>query len=468
MAVWRILIMCVLCLPLNSEAANHYIRQGASGSATGNDWTNACTDFTGSCAVSSMVRGDTYLVADGTYACRTFDRAASGTLVITIQKATVASHGTSTGWSDAFGDGEALFSSSGADCIDFATNYWTFDGAVGGGPGSFKTGHGFRLDAATDNGSGTTTLLFMNNQFGQTRTNIQILHVAAGRTNFGGSNICDSPGQCPAIVYSIGLQNSRFAYVYFHDTDSFAAMRGVGWDTVTIEYSMFETINRKEVLACSGACTNLTVRWNYFKDVAGTGHLVATTSGDTDPVVNWFVYGNIFYNTSSTWFLNDCIICTNVGHGQSSSNVLIYNNTLVNMYGMGSGTFVLENCTGCQGKNNLFYTTTGYDYSYSTGFAKDFDWCNPSADCANIAAETNDQAGSGNPFTSLGAEDFHLSSATSAGQTLASPYNTDMFGCTRGADGTWDRGAIEFNSGCGGGGDTTPPGAPTNVYISKR
>jgi hypothetical protein len=453
------LILAIVLLCTDVLAANHYIRQGATGTGTGNDWTNACTDFSGSC--NTQTRGDTYYVADGTYACRTFSTAVSGTTPVIIKKAIVSDHGTSTGWSDTFGDGQATFSSSGADCLDFSTNYWTLDGQVGGGPGSWTSGHGFKLQAAINNGSGTTTLLFLNNQFGQTRTGITIAHVAAGRTNFNGSNICDSPGQCPAIVYAIGLTNSSFSYVYFHDTDSFAAMRGVSWDTVTIQYSAFQTINRKEVLACSGNCTNLTVRWNYFKDVAGTGHLVATTSGDTDPITNWFIYGNIFYNSSSAWFLNDCIICTNVGHGQSSSNVLIYNNTLVNMYGMGSGTFVLENCTGCQGKNNLFYTTTGYDYGYSTGFTKDFDWCNPSADCANIAAETNDQAGAGNPFTNLSGEDFTLAANTTAGANLGAPYNVDMFGTTRT---TWTRGALEFGSGSG---DTTPPAGPTGVYISQ-
>ncbi len=38
---------------------------------------------------------------------------------------------------------------------------------------------------------------------------------------------------------------------------------------------------------------------------------------------------------------------------------------------------------------------------------------------------------------------LHLTGAL-AGVSLASPYNMDMDGKTRGADGTWDRGAYEF------------------------
>lgn len=438
-------------------AANHYIRQGASGSGNGSDWTNACTDFSGSC--TTLVRGDTYYVADGTYACRDWTTANSGTTIITIKKASDAGdHGTATGWVSTYGDGQAIFSTSGANCMEFTTDYWNFDGQYGGGPGAWRTNLGFKIVASIDNQAGTTELILINNQFGTTRTNINLSHVEGSRTNFNGGNICDS-GTCPAIVYSIGLRNSTWSYLYFHDTDSFAAMRGVTWDTVTIQYSLFESINRKEVLACSQTCNNLTLRYNYLKDVAGTGHLVATVAGDTDPVTNWFIYGNIFSNTSSVWFLNDCIVCTNIGHGQSSSNVLVYNNTLVNMYGMGTGTFVMESCTGCDAKNNLYYTTTGYGYTYG-GFTSDYDWCYPSAQCTGISSEAHDQVGAGNPFTNLAGENFSLTANTTAGSALSAPYNTDMFGTVRS---TWTRGALEFAAG-----DLTPPNAPTGLYISRR
>jgi hypothetical protein len=87
-------------LALPAGATNHYVRQGASGN--GSDWTNACGDFTGSCAASSLVRGDTYYVAGGTYTAKTWNTPASGTSVITIKKAIVADHGTATGWNDAY------------------------------------------------------------------------------------------------------------------------------------------------------------------------------------------------------------------------------------------------------------------------------------------------------------------------------------------------------------------------------
>src|SRR5262249_909636 len=60
-----------------------YVRQGATGSGSGADWSNACTDFVGSCASSSLIRGATYYVADGNYAARAWNTGTSGTSVIT-------------------------------------------------------------------------------------------------------------------------------------------------------------------------------------------------------------------------------------------------------------------------------------------------------------------------------------------------------------------------------------------------
>src|SRR5690348_11914306 len=103
------LALLLILVALPALGANHYIRAGATGNGSGTDWTNACSGFSGSCAISGLVRGDTYYVADGSYGSQTFDTANSGSSVITIIKATVANHGTATGWSDTFGDGQAVF-----------------------------------------------------------------------------------------------------------------------------------------------------------------------------------------------------------------------------------------------------------------------------------------------------------------------------------------------------------------------
>ena len=71
----------------SAQAANHYVRAGATGSASGNDWTNAYTALP-----SSLIRGDTYYIADGSYAGYIFNTAASGTTLITIKKTVITDH----------------------------------------------------------------------------------------------------------------------------------------------------------------------------------------------------------------------------------------------------------------------------------------------------------------------------------------------------------------------------------------
>src|SRR5581483_5070523 len=131
--ITRLLVwLGAILLSPQAFAANHFVRAGATGTGSGADWTNACTGFTGSCAVASLVRGDTYYVATGTYSTSTFSTATSGTLVITIKGATVADHGTDTGWSSAFSvdhltDGGTQATFSGVP-ITFSTSHWVFDG----------------------------------------------------------------------------------------------------------------------------------------------------------------------------------------------------------------------------------------------------------------------------------------------------------------------------------------------------
>lgn len=58
-------------------------------------------------------------------------------------------------------------------------------------------------------------------------------------------------------------------------------------------------------------------------------------------------------------------------------------------------------------------------------------------------------ANAANPFVNLATNNFLLSAETSnliGGLSLSPPYNVDPAGMTRGADGTWERGAYEFNS----------------------
>ncbi|MGZ3796806.1 MAG: hypothetical protein ACXVB1_10590, partial [Pseudobdellovibrionaceae bacterium] len=118
------MLAATLFISESAMAANHYIRSGATGANNGSDWSNAYTALP-----TTLVRGDNYYIAGGSYAGMTFDTPVSGSSVITIKGATVADHGIATGWSDTYSveNVQAVWTSS----VTFSTSYWVFDGSVG-------------------------------------------------------------------------------------------------------------------------------------------------------------------------------------------------------------------------------------------------------------------------------------------------------------------------------------------------
>ena len=142
--LWKLMLYVLLwAVPMAAQAAptTFYIRAGATGNGSGTDWTNAYGSLP-----STLQRGATYYIADGTYPGYTLDDPVSGMELITVKKATVADHGTSVGWSDSFGDGQAVFPS-----IMFSTSYYVFDGVTGGGPGNWDSGFGFEITSTPPN-----------------------------------------------------------------------------------------------------------------------------------------------------------------------------------------------------------------------------------------------------------------------------------------------------------------------------
>jgi hypothetical protein len=75
----------------------------------------------------------------------------------------------------------------------------------------------------------------------------------------------------------------------------------------------------------------------------------------------------------------------------------------------------------------------------------DFVEIKPYTDSTWATVEDYEQIFSANPVTDWKNRDFSLVAATEAGDsTIGITYNTDMLGNTRGADGVWDRGALEY------------------------
>lgn len=418
---------------LSAEAANHYVRAGASGSANGTDWTNAYTSLP-----ATLTRGDTYYIASGNYAGHIFNDAVSGTLVITIRKATISDHGTSTGWSDSFATGQAVFSPN----LVFARSYYVFDGVTGGGPGSWDSGHGFKLDATGGTYNDVLQLADFNGVAGtrQNTTDIAVAHLElAADINTWSSAI--NGGSFGLTVNNITLSN-----LYIH---GFAAIHiQTTWTYINnwiLQNSYFKgsKVDSTHHFASfrMDFANTITIRNNIFEDFSSTGCI-----GNYENATNVSIYGNVFVHTASfTTGAYNGVIYTN-SSAVTTTNFKIYNNSFVNLkyesvINLNAGTL-----SGNVAENNIFYNTTDNGTPVTPIISglqtRDYNWYYP----AISSGEPHGQNGSGNPFINITGNNYLLVSSTNTGISLQSPYNLDPLGNTRGADGVWDIGAYEFGT----------------------
>lgn len=427
----------------NLLAADHYVRDGASGTGSGNDWTNACDDFAGSCAVSGLVRGDTYYVATGSYASRTFDRAVSGSLTITIKGATVSDHGTDTGWNDSFSV-EATQASFGA--VDFSTRFWVFNGNHGpAAPVSAGAddpdNYGFTVSSSASCGASPRVVI-------DTVGDNAFIYVSVRNTCANGSNCMHA--------WRLGFsssERSNFVFSHTYAENNQTDMQGSNLGGLTsplIEYhhskgQYSDPSCHGEVTAFSG--TNAVFRYNYFDQCRGTG-CIASNGGD---MTGFKIYGNVFHDVTGDDGVDGCGAGGNAAIAGAGSadliNAELYNNTVLQP-GMCFGWFYDNEGSGNTSLNNIIYRTCGFNASGTTNFNLYYD-C--SAQAAPSEANRQVLTAGNSPFVSFteshGPGTYQLSGPTDAGTTLSSPYDTDMFGNVRGDDGTWDRGAFEFNEG---------------------
>jgi hypothetical protein len=452
---------------MKAEAANRYVRTSATGANNGTDWTNAYISLP-----SSLTRGDTYYVADGTYSSHTFNDPTSGTKVITIKKATVAEHGTETGWSDAYGDGQAVF----LNVIAFASSYYVFDGnGTHKIPSNNPSDYGFKINSNTsDNWAGIV-------QFGTasqavSHVTLRYTHVyntTSGITNSGTVSLRFYPSQTNS---HIKIQNS---YIQNCGKDGIQITRS---DYILVERSYIERLgrlfsgnpdNHGQTVTLTVANDNIVFRWNIWD--ANEGQALISWGDVGLTWTNLRFYGNVVLASEATPGFNSSGGLIGDAWGGTMNNMAIYNNTIVDQK-TGHVHFprhVATTLINVYGYNNIFYGNlesssfpgaTGYGYNASGG--------------GGTAGGTNEQTGlSSSIFLNYAGHDYRLASPTAPGLKLTGQswwndtpdaffgqldYDTDMYGKLRGADGIWDRGAYEFVGGVVG---LPHPVAPSNIRV---
>ena len=253
----------------------------------------------------------------------------------------------------------------------------------------------------------------------------------------------------------------------FANGGSFAGQMG----PFTLANNIWEDITGTMV---AGMLGNGTLNgFNFYNNVvfctaAASAALGNNGSGGTQP-------GGV--NSASS---PQCGVSTVSGDNNGNNTILnakYYGNTLANLTaapicGFNFGTSA---STG-DAENNLFWNCTNnismqnavtsgnFTNSYNTVLA-DTSHSHACAGHTNCAATGDSVQGAAvNPFVS--SSNFQLSGETidphlNDGTTLASPFNLDILGNPRGADGTWERGAFEFTSG-------TRPNPPSNLVATPH
>lgn len=419
----------------NNPLSTYYIRQGASGTGGGTNWTDAYTDLP-----ATFVRGNTYYVADGTYGTHTFNTAIDGTNLIVIKKAIITDHGTETGWNNAYGDGQAVFTgvTTDGDVWRVTTSNWLFDGGFEYGILLNQTNlldpcRCLRLYAA----GGVITNFIINNielkQCGYSSANNSLTCLYAVET--GAGEIRD------ISVTHCWLHNANQNLAYWY-----------GVKNILMEHNFFSERYNQDSYAVHGqameiygpsTAMNLVVRYCTFRNIEGTGVIGLMDRTDHALYGGCKFYGNVFYcdadHTSDGWtggdeptvsdfdWTNGPIFASGDDNVDKQTNIWIYNNTIVDCYGS---------------------MAIGLNYGSTNVYVWNNLWCanenNGSIHTATTQGSNSVSGVSTSIFVNYAAHNYHLSSATLPGVSLDAEYAMDSDGYTRGSDGIWDRGAYEF------------------------
>lgn len=464
-------LLLVLLFAGEAFAANHYIRDGGTASTTGTgscnsggtgSWNtaNACDQLP-----ATLVRGDTYYVADGAYNGKTLNTAVSSTTPITIKKATVADHGTDTGWLDTYGDGQADFGK-----FAITTGNWIINGQYrdeSNPPYSWMTSsaYGFAIGEQTTEGNQIDLQTFGGPAF----DNIEIAYtwvqgytptITSGMPTLAAYNIMfytgGGSGAYDGVHIHHTLQTDGVNHIIMFNTNGGL----IEYNALTAGQSTGD--NHGESVNLYFSAQNTTVRYNYFKETyMAAGHAATAVVTQCCNGGTHFIYGNLFDSYQVGGADGFIGFSTNGANEGDCTNCYVVNNTVVHGRALGGTPYAnidFHAGSGNRHQNNLYFDS-GNPPSASLGTSatnshNGYGGTGSSGTNAQTSIPTS-------IFVDYAGDNYKLASGTTAGATLTNEtlggrlqtFDTDMLGNTRGADGTWDRGAFEFAP---GGGSTDP------------
>jgi len=374
-----------------------YVRSGGTGT-TCSDWTssNACGQLNSAVALVNRASYDsvTIYVADGTYTGATIDSATSGTKVLTIMKATALIHGTSTGWDNSYGDGQALFqwitrtnAVSHAGAIRILTSYVTLDGGVLMGTVNNVNSYGFRIiypaDIMTNSAyGGNLTGIYApdTSATNRTVTNVKILRSAIEGPG-DVSCINGTPYSCTnggIQIKSTNASNMEIAYNYFYGWAVQLVLYGA--HDINVHNNYFDSNSSGSAAhgeqIVPGNSMNVSIYNNIFYNsktaVVGFHGLVGTASENS----GYKIYNNLVYKyqaAGSQDYLTVGFGCNDTGKTDTMVGAEIYHNTFVDvkfLSAISAGTLTDVSTKKSYAFNNLFYNCSNPrmdNLSYTSG-----------------------------------------------------------------------------------------------------
>lgn len=467
----------------NAFAANHYIRSGASGANNGTDWTNAWSSL----SQVSWTRGDVYYIAAGSYGTFTFSTSTSGTSTIEIRGAIggTGDHGTSTGWSDSF-QGQALLSGGSSQ---FSTSYWTINGQAVPGcsyPSNNDACYTIKfVNPAVGSSPAAGQALFLCNGSG-TCTNylLEYVDVLGSNTEVKGGNFSDEGIYCYQTCNNTTIDHS---YVHSAGCDTLSFNSGNAANLVlSYDWIAYNDAGHANISGSFAHCQGIqhtaatfTAKYDVWQDIQSSGVITDAAGGNAN-FTEWDIYGNLFFWDAAwiakwrgdSWVGLDNGIIGLYSVANTSGILRFYNNTITS-----PGLASSQNCTTVvyeinspmvlatvQAYNNIWYNFNSSECGAGAGAAGTYDY-NAYYQVSGGKGDNgaHSYSSSTNPFVNPAASTvagFMLTADTNTGVQVASPFNTDMLGTTRGSSGIWDIGALQLS-----GTSSSLPPVPQNLHV---
>lgn len=452
--------------------SKYYVRAGATGSGSGEDWINAFPAMP-----SQFVRGSIYYVATGTYTgVVNLNTPVSSNSIITIRKATLSDHGTDAGWLNIYGNGSALFTSG----FDISTSFWEIDGQTG----IDRSDYGIEISTL-----GQREGISMNTPVSDISVRFCNIHSFPETASLASLRA----GPYRHAVRIIGGKNVSFSRCYIHHIFGTCFLvrgtTGLLIERCYLSNNASTPAQHAEAISDDGSDV-VTLRYNKFCDIDGTAFIACLNGTADSTAASWNIYGNVFWHTGLYGSTVSKLIevAEDSSNNVHASNWNIFNNTVATVTSF-TLSFNSPKTIGVQVFNNIFwqdrfstdYFRYGYIQIYGTGSAYRNNYY---AQCAFPFAMV--QGPNENPifdgpncrlsdapgfpgFVNPASGDFRLRGPINgyAGRPLTDAFptlplddafNIDIAGSRRGADLIWDIGAYEVQ--------TPPSNAKIQVQVS--